>query len=148
MHLYFMVRGIIQQVELFKMFMQTQMFKWVRKNLKTKKEDVVQVQGALRECGFVYEYVFPEECLTEVLTMLEIEESGANRWDLGGLRNFVIRKMLGKGTEGNKVLPIPKYKKVLTNKYIEKRGVAIYPIGIKKDAREEIEEWGYGQEML
>lgn len=142
-----MIRGIKQQVDLFEMFMQTQMWKWTRKNLKTGQNEIVQVQGALRVIPFGYEYVFPEECLNEVLTMLNIDEN-SKRWNLGKFRTMILRMMLGKGTEGNPVEPIPKYEKVPTNKYVELRGVAIYPIGIKKDAREEIEEWGFEQEML
>lgn len=147
MHLYFMVRGVIHQLNLFEMFMSTQMFPWKRKNLKTGKDEYIQVQGGLRRAPWGYEYVFPEECLAEVLTMLEIMPKD-NRWDLGSVKSWVIRKALGKGDAGHKVLPIPKYKPVLTTRYIEKRGIAIYPIGIKKDARQKMEEWGYEQEML
>lgn len=139
MHLYFLVRGIKQQVELFNMFLQTQMFPWKRKNLKTGKEEVVQVQGALRVFPFGYEYVFPEESLAEVCTMLDIK----NGWGLGKLRGFIIRHALGHG-----IMKIPKYKDVPTNRYIERRGIAIYPIGIKKDDRRKWEAIGYEQEML
>jgi len=177
MHLYFIVRGVLHQLELFKMFMQTQMFVWRRKNQKLckcgqKKEEhkktkeckkfnpkieYGRVQGALRDMGFCYEYVFPEECLDEVLTMLNTRNSDIKNF--GWIRPAVLRKMLGKG-----VKPIPEYKDVVnqiimvddnliiaTARYIEMQGIAFYPIGIKKDLREK-HDWGpeghYEQEML
>lgn len=140
-----MVRGVIQQLNLFEIFMQAQMFPWKRVNLKTGKEEISQVQGSLRKTPWGYEYVFPEECLNEVLTMLNISDE---RWKIGSFKAAIIRKMLGKGSGGENVIPIPKYNPVNTNRYIEIRGIAIYPIGIKKDARMDYELWGYSQEML
>lgn len=141
-----MVRGLIQQINLFEIFMQAQMFKWKRVNLKTGKEEFVQVQGGLRRTPFGYEYIFPEECLDEVLTMLNIDEktgAGDQGWTLSKSQLFFLRKMIGHGIE-----KIPKYKQIVTNRYVEMRGVAIYPIGIKRDARGSNEKWGYEQEML
>lgn len=137
MHLYFITRGIKQQVDLFKMFMQTQLFKWTRKNLKTGKEEVIRVQGALRPIQ-LWEYVFPEECLDEVLTMLDAKMC----WKLPKSREFALRKALGKG-----IKKIPKYKELPTSKYIEKKAVAVYLIGIKNDVKADA-SWGYEQEML
>ena len=142
MHLYFYLRGIIQATDVFKMFMQTQMWKWEYTDLKDKKKKLSLVQGSLRECGFLYEYVFPEECFDEVCTMLNRGETFVNN-RLGWLRECAIRKMLGHG-----VKPIPKWTEVPTNKYIEMRGIAIYPIGVKYDKVREVEEWGRKQEML
>ena len=142
-----MARGIMQQLRLFEMFMETQMFKWGRTNLKTGKIEYVQVQGSLRKLPFGYEYVFPEECLDEVLTMLDAKEN-LKRWNLGKLRNLIIRIACGKGDNGDRVKPIPDYKVVNTNRYIEKRGIALYLIGIKKDAVTKCPQWGYEQEML
>ena len=139
MHLYFLIRGLKQQVDIFEMFMQTQMFKWKRKNLKTGKEEICQVQGALRIIPFGYEYIFPEECLDEVLTMLKVKDA----WKLGKTREWIIRMALGNGVQ-----KIPEYKEVNANRYIEMRGIAIYPIGIKKDKREAVEAWGFEQELL
>lgn len=148
MHLIFMVRGLLQQVRLFEKFMETQMFPWKRINLKTGETEVVQVQGGLRTLPFGYEYIFPEECLDEVLTMLDAEAL-MRQWNIGKLKTSVLRMMIGSGRDGDKILPIPKdYVRVPTNRYIEKRGMAIYLIGIKKDRREAVEEWGYEQELL
>ena len=157
MHFYFMIRGLKQQCDLFRMFMQTQMFCWKRKNLDTRKDKVTLIQGSLRECGFVYEYVFPEECFDEVMTMLNIKGIGDT---IGKTREAMIRKALGKG-----VKPVPDYKEVprkwalidgiylCTQRYIERNGVAIYPIGIKKDIRKDYDwsktgEGRYNQEGL
>jgi len=118
------------------------MWKWKRTNLKTGKEELVQVQGALRPIQ-LWEYIIPESSFDELMTVLKPE-----RWSLSKTRQAVLRKMLGKGTAGEGVEPIPKYKDVPTNKFVETGGVAIYPIGIKKDPDSEMEEWGYKQEML
>lgn len=134
----------------FKMFLQTQMFKWTRLNLKTNELEIVQVQGALRECmGGFYEYVFPEECLFEVLTMLNItpqtgKATGA-KFDNGisKMRLFALRKLIGHG-----IKPIPQYIPQPTNRFIPMDGVVIYPIGIKYDLTDTKEDWGYRQEML
>ena len=63
------------------------------------------------------------------------------REEVESQKQAILRKAIGKG-----VKPIPDYKKVLTNRYIEKNGMAIYPIGIKKDPRGEL--LGYEQELL
>ena len=141
MHLYFITRGIKQQRDLFVNFMQTQMLPWRRKNLKTGKEEVCMVQGALRPVE-LWEYVFPEECLPDVLTMLEIHKMNHN-WGLSEYKRKALRKMLGNG-----VMPIPKFEPVKNKRFIEKRGVAIYPIGIKKDKTMAVDKWGFEQEML
>ena len=147
MHFFFLTRGVKQQRDLFVKFMETQMWKWKRKNLTTGKDEFIQVQGGLRPLE-LWEYIFPDECLDEVLTVLELDENGKNRWALGRTKSAILRKALGKGTEGNKIKPVPKFKKAKTNKYVELRGVAVYPIGIKEDAHEAIKEWDYQQEML
>lgn len=144
MHLYFMIRGILTATDIFKMFMQTQMWTWKRKDLKTGKDEIILVQGALRECGFLYEYIFPEEHFDEVCTMLNRGgEFIDNATNLGLLRNWGVRKVLGHG-----VKKIPKFKEVQSNKFIQMHGVAFYPIGIKYDKKREVEEWGVEQEML
>lgn len=138
-----MTRGEQARTESFMKFMQTQMFPWKRKNLKTGKDDIVGVQGALRPV-LLWEYVFPEESLNEVLTMLDIPDNGyKGQRDFKSLKYKILRKALGKG-----VKPIPKYKKVPTNKFIDKQSVSIYPIGIKKDKRQKMPHWGYEQELL
>jgi len=147
-----MLRGVTWQVELYKIFLRGQLFVWKRKNLKTGKEEYTQVQGALRECIFGYEYIFPEECLDEVMTMFDVKN---NKNQLSKTQTFIIRKMLGHGF--NK---IPEYNEV-PNEIINHKGtliavkrsipttaVAMYPIGIKKDLKGENEIWGYEQEML
>lgn len=130
-----MLRGALQNTAIFKMFMQSQMWIWKRKNVKTGKEEICQVQGSLRECGFCYEYVIPKECLPELLTILDLT-SGHEQ--LSGFKALAIRKMLGNG-----VKPIPKFKPVITNKFVQQIGIALYPIGIKED---EVTERDFGKE--
>jgi hypothetical protein len=163
-----MIRGVVHHVKLFEMFLQTQMFPFSRYNLTicecgqnikvhddamcklgkfTRRKETMLVQGGLRYTPFGYEYVFPEEHLAEVLTMLEITPKN-NRWKLGAWKSWILRKALGKGDAGHKVEPIPEFTPALTTRYVEKRGIAIYPIGIKKDSRAEMKDWGYEQEMI
>jgi hypothetical protein len=142
MHLYFLTRGIKQQRDLFVNFMTTQMFPWVRKNIKTGKDETILVQGSLRPVE-LWEYVFPEEQLEEVLGAMGIKTDTPTGYDtkINKTKLAVLRKMLGA-----EKIPIKPFKP--TNRYIETRGVSIHPIGIKKDKREAVKEWGYEQEML
>jgi len=135
-----MTRAIKQQRDLFVMMMQSQFWKWTRTNLKTKKEEITQVQGALRPVE-LWEYVFPEECMDEVFTMMNVQIPKGNYWGLSALNRELLRKGIGKDVQ-----KIPKYNIVPTNKYVELRGVAIYPIGIKKDPVGEL--YDYKQELL
>lgn len=144
MHLFFGMRGILHQTEIFKIFMQAQMFPWRRRRLSTNVIETVQVQGSLRECmGGIYEYVFPEECLEEVLTMLGITNNLTGSGEMGRFKKFIIRNILGNGIE-----PIPTIKPVNTLRYIDMKGIILYPIGIKKDLRVAVKEWDFEQEML
>lgn len=143
MHLHFLTRGVNSQVEQFKVFMQAQMFPWKRKNLKTGKDEIFECQGALRPIQ-LWEYIFPEESLDEVLRMLDIasyDEKAVTT--LSTFKFKMLRRMLKCG----KIPKVDPDKKV-RYRYIERKGVSIYPIGVKKDKRQECEEWGYEQEML
>ena len=99
------------------------------------------VQGALRPVE-LWDYVFPEECLNDVLSMLEINPETQNMegWGMDRIKKQLLKRYLG-GLED-----IPKYDKVVPPRFIEKRGIALYPLGIKKDLRGK--GWGYEQEML
>ena len=150
MHLLFFVRGIYHEVEVWKMFMQTQMFPWKRKRLidvktgkKLKKpvEELTGVQGALRVAPWGYEYVFPKECLAEVLTMMGLADPKMKSKNYKGIRQWGLRYIIGKG-----VKPVPPMKPVNTSHFIPSRGVAVYAIGIKEDPIGEL--LGYEQEML
>lgn len=161
MHLYFTIRGIRQSIESFEKFMQTQMFPWKRINLETGKEEISMVQGAYRDAGPFKEYIFPEECLEEVLEMMGYFKGDMKEWGISEFKNFLIRKFLGNG-----VRKIPKEIKTplgigvlgfvtqnsdgtqsfLKYRFIERRGVVIDFIGIKDDERKDA--WGYNQEML
>ena len=147
MHLDFITRGVQHQVDLFKTFMQAQMFDWKRTNLATGKEEVSGVQGALRPIQ-LWEYVFPEESLGEVLAMLGIQDFDLPEKKYPPVKMAMLRKMLG-------CEKLPKIPDVKPNRYIEMRGVAIIPIGIKRDPRLDFPQFatpeapkGYNQEGL
>ena len=145
-----MTRGINQQVELWKKFMETQMFSWKRKALKNMvlsdgrkikkgEEFSVPVQGALRPIQ-LWEYVFPEECLPEVLAMLNVPASG-HREELPKPAEFALRKIL----KAKKIKP---YTPPAQKRFIADAGVGVYLIGTKEDVKQKWEELGVEQEML
>ncbi len=102
------------------------MWKWLRKNKKTGKEELCQVQGALRPVQ-LWEYVFPEESYDEVMTCLNIQKDVA----LSKTKQAILRKALGASK-------MKSYDQINTHRFIEHRGVSIHPIGIKKDKRGEM----------
>lgn len=167
-----MIRGSISQVKMFEMFAHTQMWLWTRRNLNickcnkykrgykcpscnhkmtakdyckcnrfTPREELENVQGVLRRAPWGYEYIFPKEHLNEVLTIFGVK-AAARHW-VPGIKEAVIRKMMGNG-----VKKLPKFEEVPTNRYIELRGIALYPIGIKYDEERDQKVFGYNQELL
>jgi len=147
MHLVLLTRGIQQQVDLWKKFMETHMFWWKRQPLlkdkdgkyiknadgtyKRGKEEVTRVQGALRPIQ-LYEYVFPEECLPEVLAMLELHKGDDVRKEMKPVA-WGLRKAMG-------LQPVPVFDDIkdkprdkITTKFVPTEAVATYPIGIKED---------------
>ena len=159
MHLVLLTRGIQRQVTEWANLMQAQRFPWKRKNLNTGKEEALIVQGALRPIQF-WEYIFPEECLTDVLGGMEIK-GPITRPEIKSMSWF-LRKML-------KLKPIPKQENITVTGYrpfgdldgqpmpttpvhiMTAEGVAVYPIGIKDDPKKDY-DWGkdgkYFQEGL
>lgn len=136
-------------MEIWKVLMRSQFFKWKRLNLKTNQDEFHLVQGALRPSILgAWEYVFPEEALSDVLSMMGIVDNTSYGFKGFGLksRHLVLRKLFG-------AKPIPKdiLKKVkdiphsilLNNSWravgdCRTPGVAIHVIGIKKDERRKL----------
>lgn len=153
MHLYFFVRGIKSQVDLWLSLAQGHFWKWTRRNLKTNKDEVILVQGALRPSVLgSWEYIIPEDCLAEALAVLSNGD-----WDnpkslkLATLRKIIGLKPIPKKIreESKKINPsvvMDNIKRGLSHNHVE--GVAVHIIGIKYDDRKECKEWGYEQEML
>lgn len=142
MHLNFISRGIKQNRDLFVKFLETRMFTWKTKDLKGN-EVLQSVQGALRPVE-LWEYIFPEECLPEVLGMLGIDPSKTE--DYGSLSQKmqlgVLRKMLD-------CKEIPKNTPVVGNsQFVFHDGMAFHVLGIKEDVRQKVEKWDREQEML
>ena len=139
--------------------MQSQFFKWVRFDLEKKEKSEFMVQGALRRSVLgAYEYVFPEEALPEVLSMLGLTEDshGVKKSFFSSSRLAVLRKIFGA-----KKIPQSAHeaaKKLAPSILLNNRyralgdcmigGVSIHPIGIKEDERKGVKEWGFHQEML
>ena len=141
MHLVLMTRGIQHQVDQWANLLQAQRFPWVRRNLETGKEEQMLVQGALRPIQ-LWEYVFPEESLDDVLGAMQIKgpierpEIKSSTW---ALRKMLKLKQIPKKDEltvtgytpkgtlnGEKMPSVPVH-----NMFVE--GVAVYPVGIKDD---------------
>ena len=146
--------------------MQTQMFPWMRKDLnkpKGKQEFLTMFQGAYRDAGPFKEYIFPEECLEDVLAMLMFDWASY----ISQPKRWAMRRLLGNGV---RAIPkeIPKYPNFAKcglvtydkkgkplfrpYRYVEQRGVVLHFIGIKKDERGimEVKATGekYDQELL
>ena len=143
MHLYFISRGVKHFRDIFVTQMQGRFFPWKRKNLKTGVEEMHAVQGALRPIE-LWEYVFPEESLPEVIAMLDAHGLGGE--SVTAPKRTKLLKMGMKKALNAESLP-KDIKKVDTMK-VFRNGVAIDIIGIKKDKKQKNEEWGYEQEML
>lgn len=126
--------------------LQAQWFPWKRKNLKTGEEEVTFLQGSLRPVE-LYEYVFPEESLEEVLTMLKMTDENIDYHEskLGKIGRFFLgkfRTILG-------LKPIPRgIKREPVKHIVPLDGVTLHPIGIKEDIKKDMPEFGYYQEMI
>ena len=148
MHLYMVTRGVYHNRDVWLAAMQSQYFPWKRKNLKTGKEEVVMVQGKINPIE-LWEYIFPEESLPEVLTMLNMNKGGSCEVGVLGGHYGLKGKFIGDTLR--RVLScqkLPSVDAVPTNKFIPMMGFGPSPIGIKKDERKEWKEIGYEQEML
>lgn len=154
-----MTRGILRQEEEWRSIMQAQRFPFIRKNLETGKEEMTLVQGALRPIQ-IYEYIIPENALKDVLGGLGIKGPIKRKEILA--MGWMLRKML-------KLEQIPEVDGLVTGYTPTEKlngekapacavhdmlieGVAVYPIGIRRDAEQEA-DWGgangkFKQEML
>ena len=137
---------------------QGQFWQWKRKNLKTGKEEIHLVQGALRPSVLgAWEYVFPEECLVDVLSVMKLGEDsiGVEPTVKSKAKLVVLRKLFGaqkipkeifeKAAKKDPSIMITQSTRGLSSLAVP--GVSIHPIGIKADARQDC-PWGYNQELL
>lgn len=144
MHLYLFARGKFEQVELWKAHAQASYWKWRRFNVKTEKEEISLVQGALRPSVLgAYEFVFPKEALAEVCAFFGITKNENYGFGKIGLhtRHFALRKIFGAKKIPKKILEkaatIPncfnteEFERGAGNCIIP--GVGIHVIGIKED---------------
>ena len=150
MHLFIFIRGVQQFAELYKSHLQCQYWKWKRVNAKTKKEEYVLVQGALRQSYLgCYEYIFPEECLSEVIAVLGLVEKEAYSFKLNAIRKMMgLEKIPKKNFEEAKKIKtditINGSMRGLSGINVAGTGCAV--IGIKRDIRGEM--YGFIQEAL
>lgn len=143
-----MTRGINQNFELWKKYMETMWFNFRQTPLLKDdkgnylkdekgdyvhgKEQIARVQGALRPLQ-LFEYVFPQESLQEVLAMINMHKS------YNELRPEVTKYgwMMRKITGYKKIPDMPDLKKKeaweVTSKYVPMFGMAVYPLGIRED---------------
>lgn len=99
MHLQFYLRGLPQHVELWKALTQGQFFKWRRILKETNEEEIILVQGGLRDSVLgTYEYIFPKEALATVLAIfgkVDPKDIGAELTIGRGMKLGVLRKLTG-----------------------------------------------------
>jgi len=163
MHLILATRGIQQQINVWKMFMQSQMFDWKRQpllkdkkgnfkkdkngNYMRGKEEYTRVQGALRPIQ-LWEYVFPQESLQEVLAMMDRHKN----YDVMRPEMAKVAWILRKGMGAKKIPDMPDLKKKemheVTQKFIPTSGIASYMIGIREDPIQDYPNYGFYQEGL
>jgi hypothetical protein len=157
MHLYLYARGKFEQVELWKCHAQVAYWKFRRINNKTKKEETILVQGALRPSVFgAFEYIFPKEALAEVCSFFGISKNEQYGFGTIGLhtRHFALRKIFGAKKIPEKILKKSKiisptftteeFERGVSNCIIP--GVSLHVIGIKEDGIGIIGD--YTQELL
>lgn len=152
MHLYLFVRGIQHQVDIWRTLMQGHFFQWKRTNLKTGKEEISLVQGALRPSILgSYEYVFPEEALVDVLSILGYEDGMTEKFKLKLLRPIfncraIPKDIMEKAKKTPSTMTIQGTSRGLGDCRVP--GIAVLILGIKDDIKQKWEEIGYYQEML
>lgn len=150
MHLYLYARGKIEQLRLWESHAQAAYYKLRRYNRKTKKEEIILVQGGLRPSVLgAYEYVFPREALSEVLAFFGIKKNESYGFGKIGLhtRHFCLRKIFGAKKIPKKNLE--EAKKINPNFSTEEfergaasciiPGISVHPIGIKEDSYGDID---------
>ena len=171
-------RGVQQQRNIWKQFMSSQWFNWIRRPLlknekgeyirdekgeiKKGEGELTRVQGVLRPIE-LYEYVFPkngvkiqngklisieDKNLKEVLAMMNLQNSYDN------LRPEV-QPLLWLLRKGMKLKKIPNFTDIknketfqITDKLVPMDGMCVYPAGIKEDVFKDWEEYGFEQEGL
>lgn len=147
MHLYIVPRGIQNQLDLWKAMVQSQFFKFRRKNLDTGEDEIVGVQGALRPSILgTYEYVFPKEALTEVISMLHIDPKNHNHPKMKMLRLMmglkkIPQKVIEEAQKKPKQVLIDNMERLLN--WCVVGGVDVHIIGIKED---KIQDYDFGKE--
>lgn len=175
MHAILLTRGINQSMEIWKTFMQAQMFDWKRRPLIKDKdgkfiqegvdseghpiyqkgpEEYTIVQGALRPMQ-LWEYVFPKESLQEVIAMQDqIKSYDKLRPEVAKIA-WLARKAMG----AKKMPDMPDLKAKepwqITKKYVPMHGIGCYFLGIREDKEHDFIfkdpngfEVGYNQEGL
>ena len=163
MHLVFYLRGLPQHVSLWKAMAQNQFFKWRRINLKTKKEEIILIQGGLRDSVMgTMEFTFPEEALPTVLCIMGLKEGNlqVEKSIMSKARVMVLRRILGLRKipkkafkEAEKLdasIMFDDLERGLSN--FSAARVAIHVLGIKKDKRgdmiNEASGYAYNQELI
>ena len=138
-----MSRGIKQKRDIFVTQMQSQYFPWTRVNKETGKEETTFIQGALRPVE-LWEYVFPEESLPQVLAMLNMQNLPSANY-IPDTKIAMIRRMLKCGK-------IPKIPTAERQHIVTDEGMSLAGIGIKKDKRGVFDDKQFGfeyeQELL
>jgi len=107
---------------------------------------ITQVQGSLRPIQ-LFEYTVPEECIPQVLAMQNLHKMDKLRPEAEKI-GWIIRK----GMKLDKIeLPEDIKKKEkweITMKHVPMEGMAVYPLGVKKDLKQDYPQYGFYQEGL
>lgn len=129
MHFIFGTRGIQHCIDLWHTQMQGVWLPFKRTNLDTGKEEVTNVQLALRPIQ-LWEAVFPHDHLNTVLNSLEIKPSGKTEPPALNKYTWLLRKGMG-------LKPIPEEIKPSLTFPVFHQHIHFFPIGIKEDIIED-----------
>ena len=130
-------------------------WKWKRVNLDTGKEEEILVQGALRPSVLgAWEYIFPEECLAEVLCILGIKGEGytaadqfKDKFRLAFLRKIFSAKRIPKEVyeEAAKIPQTMIIQGTMRGlSHCITPGTAVHIIGVKPDDRRDFDFTSHG----
>jgi len=144
MHVYFYLRGITEFVSLTKAFLKSQYWKWNIIDKDGKKQQIL-FQGGLRDSVLgVQEYIIPEGCLSEFLSMMGLKYGKiciSQKVKTHKFKLATLRKILGCKKVPKRYFDEAKNisADVLINDYMRglskapRQNVSVHLIGIKKD---------------
>lgn len=137
MHLFMGISGAEHVIEIVKNCLNAQTFHTDRVDMITGKKEKYKVQGVWRPIEFGH-YVFPEPCLNEVMSMLDLPAKIRTFEAVPHMNtyNAVLRKILQlKKIPDMKDLPAVSPESMANRTILWQEHTNIIPVGIKEDGK-------------